>query len=119
MNVTVILNGDIETCCKHILASDVESTLRSWVPAGHDLRIVNRETTDWQPNAIADVAERWFGNEAYPLVYIDDTLCTFGAIPSKKNLIAYLSGEREFGITEENIVSAAKALNYAPRDESQ
>jgi len=88
------------------------------MPPGHDLRIVNRETTPWQLDAIAEVAERWFGNEAYPLVYIDDTLCTFGALPSKKNLVAYLNEEREFGISEENIINAAKAMNYAPQDES-
>ncbi|MDA3948548.1 MAG: hypothetical protein PF508_04895 [Spirochaeta sp.] len=118
MTVTVILNGDIETCCSYILAEDVEPTVRAWMPPGHDLEMVNRETTEWEPDEIAGVAVRWFGREAYPLVYIDETLCTFGALPSKKNLSAYLNGEREFGVTAEDIVNAGKAMNYTPAEGS-
>lgn len=114
MTVTVVLNGDIETCCSFILADEVESTVRGWIPPGHELRIVNRETEEWRPDEIASVAERWFEGEAYPLVYIDDTLCTFGALPSKKSLVAYLTGEREYGVTEDDIVNAAKAMGKQP-----
>jgi hypothetical protein len=118
MTVTVVLNGDVESCCSFFTADEIAPMVRGWMPDGHDLVTIDRETTAWEPDGIATVAERYFAEEAYPLVYIDGTLCTFGALPSRKNLVAYLNGERSFGVSEQDIIGAARAMKKIPAEET-
>ncbi|MFP4152355.1 MAG: hypothetical protein ACLFR8_07000 [Alkalispirochaeta sp.] len=116
MTVTIVLNGDIESCCTFTPANEVESTVRGWIGDAHALQVINLERTEWTPDTLAATAIRYFDNEAYPLVYIDTTLCTFGALPSKKSLLAYLNGDQEYGVTETDIATAAEAMQKEPRE---
>lgn len=110
MTVTIIMNGDVESCCTFIPADKVADMVREWLPAGHDLTVIDLETGDWEPDAIARTAAEYFADKAYPLVYIESALCSFGALPSKKNLLRYLNGEESFGITEGDVIAAARAM---------
>lgn len=110
MTVTIIMKGDVESCCTFIPAEKVEDMVREWLPEGHDLTVIDLETAPWEPDTIARTAASYFAENAYPLVYIDRVLCTFGALPSKKNLLKYLSGEESFGITEGDVIAAARAM---------
>jgi hypothetical protein len=118
MTVTVVLNGDVESCCSYFAVDEIATMVRGWMPDGHELVTIDRETTTWEPDGIAAVAERYFRDEAYPLVYIDDALCTFGALPSRKSLAAYLNGERSFGVSEQDIIGAAKAMKKSPAEDT-
>lgn len=104
------MNGDVESCCTFIPAEKVEGMVRDWLPADHELEVIDLDTGDWEPDTVARTALEHFAETAYPLVYIGRTLCTFGALPSKKNLLKYLGGEESFGITEADIVTAARAM---------
>jgi len=110
MTVTIIMNGDVESCCTFIPAEKVEDMVREWLPEGHDLTVTDLETGDWEPDSIARTAVEYFADKAYPLVYIESTLCSFGALPSKKNLLRYLNGDESFGIVEKDIAAAARAM---------
>ncbi len=121
MTITIILNGDIETCCSFHASDEIEPMVHEWIGDGHTLRVINLEDQSgqqesWTPDAIGATALRYFRDQAYPLVYIDNTLFTFGALPSKKNLNACLAGEKEYGVTEADIVAAAKAMDLPPPD---
>jgi hypothetical protein len=121
MKITVILKGDIETCCSYFLADEIEPMVRQWIGDDHTLQVIDREDETgleepWSPDEIGATAIRYFRAEAYPLVYIGDTLVTFGALPSRKNLTACLAGETEYGVTPEDIVAAAQAMKLPPPD---
>jgi len=116
MTVTIVLNGDIESCCTFTPADEVESTVRGWIGDAHTLQTIDLERTGWDPDTLAATAIRYFDDEAYPLVYLDGILCAFGALPSKKNLLACLNGDQEYGVTETDIVNAAKAMKKEPQE---
>lgn len=116
MNITIVLNGDIENCCSWLSAEDVEPMVRDWLTGDHTLTVVDREQTTWELDELGQLAERWFGLEAYPLVYLDSELCSFGSLPSRKNLTAYITGEQSFSITKDDIVAAGKAMGYQPAE---
>lgn len=111
MTVSIIMNGDVESCCTFVPAKKVEGMVLEWLPEEHALSVIDLENQKWVPDEIARVAVRYFADEAYPLVYIGTTLCAFGALPSQKNLVKYVRGEESFGIDEKDIVAAAKAMN--------
>jgi len=43
---------------------------------------------------------------------VKDQLAMIGGVPNKKELLGMVKGEIEFGITEKDIVEAAKSLGY-------
>jgi len=116
MEVKLVLNGGIKSCCSVTSTEVVQKAVREWLPASDALVVVDKTKQPWTSEGLAAFAEQYFHDEVYPLVFLDDKLAMIGGLPSRKNLLAMTSGEMPYGLTEEDITTAAKSLGYVAED---
>jgi hypothetical protein len=111
MVITLVLNGDIKSCCSVTPAEVVKNTVQGWLSEKDTLVFINRENEEWVPDELAELAIQYFDTESFPLLYLNGKLAMFAGIPSKKNLLTMVNGDTEYGITKNDIIEAAKAMN--------
>jgi hypothetical protein len=108
--VTIILNGDVETCCSFTLATEVAPTVQAWVADSAAVTVHNLEDGPWEHDAMGAYARELFGEQAYPLVYVDGTLTQFGALPTQKSIVRLLSPTDRDSLSREDMEKAARAM---------
>lgn len=118
MVVKLVLNGGIKSCCSVTPTEVVEKGVRSWIPATDELVVIDREKQEWNPDSLAALAQKYFEDSIFPLVYLDDKLTMVGGIPNRQDLLALMSGKIEYGITEKDILDAARENGLIPEDAS-
>jgi len=94
----------------------VEKGVRSWISATDELVVIDREKQEWNPDGLAALAQKYFEDSIFPLVYLDDKLTMVGGIPNRQDLLALMSGKIEYGITEKDILDAAKENGLIPEE---
>lgn len=118
MEVKLVLNGGIKSCCSVTSTEVVEKAVREWLPTSDTLVVIDKTKQPWKSEGLAAFAEQYFNDEVYPLVFLGGTLAMIGGLPSRKNLLAMTSGQMPFGLTEDDIKTAAKSLGYVAEDEA-
>lgn len=113
MSVTLVLNGGIKSCCSVTPTEVVKNSVRAWLPEEVDLKVIDITTEPYELSGLAATAEKYFKEKVYPLVFVKDQLAMIGGVPNKKELLGMVKGDIEFGITENDIIQAAKSLGYA------
>jgi len=108
MKVKIILNGEIKSCCSSYSPDVVREIVQSWIGDRAELEVIDRSQGNFQPDHLAELAEKYFGSSVYPLVYVEDKIAMIGGIPDERSLIEILEGKVEYGITEEGILEEAK-----------
>ena len=119
MVVKVILNGGIKTCCSVTSPDVVQKSLRAWLPKSVELVVIDKTTETWTLSGIAQFAEKYFHDSIYPLLYIDDTLAIIGGVPDRSDLLGLVNGTLKFGITENDILEAAKDQGLVEAESAQ
>lgn len=110
MSVTIVPDGGIKACCS-VTSTEVEQkTVREWLPESETLIVIDKLIQTWEPDGLAKTAEKYFREKMFPLVFVGDTLAMPGGIPNRKTLLALVIGQTEFGISENDIVEAAKSM---------
>ncbi|MBW1999690.1 MAG: hypothetical protein JRJ29_17220 [Deltaproteobacteria bacterium] len=99
MRLTVVLNGGLKTCCSTYSSKYVLEVIKGWVEGTCSVALIDARKEEWEPDDMARLAIEYFGQEAYPFVYIDDLLMEIGRISPKEELITMLSGKPKRGIT--------------------
>lgn len=108
MKVRIVLDGEIKSCCSSYPPDLVREIVRGWLGAEDELEVIDRrQAKNWQPDALVSLAEQYFQNNVYPLVYVNGTLATLGEIPDRESLLKLGAGEVAFGVTEKDILEAA------------
>ena len=108
MKVTIILNGGLKSCCSSYPSEYVRDVVASWLKETGEVEVIDKQQGNWTPDALASVAEKYFGDNIYPLVYCGDTLATIGSLPDADTLVAMATNPADFGVTEGEIREAAK-----------
>ena len=108
MKVTIVLNGGLKSCCSTYPPEYVRDVVAAWLKETGEVEVIDRQQGNWTPDALASLAEKYFGDRIYPLVYRGDTLATIGSLPDADTLVAMATNRANFGITEEDITEAAK-----------
>jgi hypothetical protein len=108
MKVTIILNGGLKSCCSSYPSEYVREVVEGWLKETGEVEVIDKQQGNWSPDALASVAEKYFGDRIYPLVYCGDTLATIGSLPDRDTLVAMATNPVDFGITEDDIREAAK-----------
>ena len=108
MVVKLVLNGGIKSCCSVTPTEVVRKVVREWLPDSDELIIIDREKDEWKPDSLATVAKSCFQDDIFPLVYIGDVLAMIGGLPNRSTLLQMVKGEIEFGISEDDILDAAR-----------
>jgi len=116
MKVTVVLNGGLKSCCSSYPPEYVRGIVATWLKDTGEVEVIDKQQGNWSPDALASVAEKYFGDKIYPLVYLGDTLATIGIIPDEDALVGMTTGQANFGVTEEDIREAAKKYGLLKED---
>ncbi|HUX39302.1 MAG TPA: hypothetical protein VMV44_15490 [Rectinemataceae bacterium] len=107
MEVTLILNGGIKSCCSVTPAETIEKAVREWIGQNNRLLVVDVTRDAWEPDSVTSLAYQHFQDEIFPLTYLDGRLARLGELPGRDHLLAMLDGSMPYGIGEEDILHAA------------
>jgi len=108
MKVAIVLDGGLKSCCTTYPPESVRDIVAIWLKETAEVEVIDRQQGNWSPDALASVAEKYFGDRIYPLVYIENTLATVGNLPDADTLVAMVTNQANFGVTEDDIKGAAK-----------
>ncbi len=108
MKVTIVLDGDLKSCCSSYPPEYVREVVRSWLKETDEVEVIDKQERNWTPDALTSIAEKYFGDSIYPLLYIGDTLATIGSLPDADTLVAMATKRADFGVTEDDIREAVK-----------
>lgn len=110
MEILVILNGGLRSCCSVYPAEIVESALKIWAGKEHEVRVIDRQKEGWEPGKLESLSIELFGEYAYPFIYADGRLITVGYMPDMNTFLEMLNSSELKEVTEEDIRSAAKNI---------
>ncbi len=108
MKVTIVLDGGLKSCWTACPPKSVREMVESWLKETGEVEVVDRQQGNWSPDTLASVAEKYFGDGMYPLVYCGNALATIGYLPDADTLVAMATKQAKFGVTEQDIREAAK-----------
>jgi hypothetical protein len=108
MKITIVLDGGLKSCCSSYPPEYVRDVVASWLKETGEVEVIDKQQGNWSPDDLASVAEKYFGDRIYPLVYCGDTLATIGSLPDADMLVAMVTNQANFGVTEEDIKETAK-----------
>jgi hypothetical protein len=116
MKITIVLDGGLKSCCSSYPPEYVREVVEGWLKEADEIEVIDKQQGNWTPCDLASVAEKYFGDSIYPLLYIGDTLATIGTLPDRDTLVAMTSNQAKFGVTEEDIREAAKRYGMIKED---
>lgn len=108
VKVKIIMDGEIRSCCSSYSPEDVREIVTNWVGDKAEVEILDKNQVSWQPDSLAALAEQYFGQSIYPLVYVDEKLAAIGDIPDSQILLQLIEGQVAFGVTEQEIKEEAR-----------
>ena len=112
MKIRIVLDGGLKSCCTAYPPESVREMVESWLKEAGEVEVIDKQQGNWSPDALASVAEKYFGDKIYPLVYCGDTLATIGSLPDEDSLIAMATSRENFGVTEDDIKKAARNYGF-------
>ncbi|MFW6147806.1 MAG: hypothetical protein ACOC6B_05365 [Thermodesulfobacteriota bacterium] len=107
MRITIVLNGGLKSCCSTYPPEYVHEIVKNWMDGICHVAVIDAEKESWNPDELASLSIKYFDQQAYPFIYIDDLLMDTGRIPPKEELITILSQEPRRGITRHDLEEAA------------
>jgi disulfide oxidoreductase YuzD len=111
MKVKIVLNGGLRSCCSSYPPEFVREIVKSWLSETdiiEGIDIIDKKEENYLPDELASLAEKYFGEAIYPLVYIGETLVAIGDIPNNDTLSKMATEQEKFCITEKDILDAAE-----------
>jgi len=119
MKVTIVLNGGFTSSCgcSTYPPEYVGEMVKSWLKGIAEVEVIDKQKESWTPDNLASMVTEYFGDNAYPLLYIGETLATAGSLPDMNTLRAMATNKIKFGVTEKDITEAAKRYELI-RDEA-
>jgi len=114
MKVKVILNGGLRSCCSSYPPELIQEILKDWVRAEDELEVIDKQKSAWEPDELARLAEQYFSDAIYPLLYVGDVLVTVGDLPDKETLQKILSDPKKYSLTKEDILEEASRRGLRP-----
>jgi len=108
MNITVVLNGGLKSCCTTYPPEFVLEFLQERMDDDIEVQVIDSEKENWTPNRLASTAIEYFGESAFPLIYIKGKLAVIGSLPDTETLIQIMHSGKNREITESEIIEAAK-----------
>ncbi len=108
MKVKIVLNGGLRSCCSSYPPELVYEMVRSWFSETDEIKVMDKKEGNYVPDELAFLAEKYFSEAIYPLVYIGEALVAIGDIPDKDTLLKMATEQEKFCITEKDILGAAE-----------
>ncbi|MGC8803783.1 MAG: hypothetical protein ACP5PS_08445 [Bacteroidales bacterium] len=107
----IILKGGLKSCCSTYSAADMKRYTKSWFDNLTDVEynVIDIDYDEYDTGPLADLAYKYFGNQIFPLVYLNGQLMSIGMFPNQDECLQII--ENPTVITKEDIEEAAKRYN--------
>ena len=112
MKLCVVLNGGLQSCCSVYSPEIVHEIVENWTEGMCEVRVIDAKKEAWEPDEMASLAIDYFGEYAYPFIYIDDVLINFGHFPTRRELFAVLLQEKRKSVSKKDMIEAAKKYGF-------
>lgn len=111
MEIRVILNGELKTCCSAYPTEQVQSILNGWFDGTNEVEavVVDIKKEDWHQDELFTLAFKYFGDNVFPLVYVGEKLIAIGSLPGRDDLLQMALNGVQDAITENDILKAAQS----------
>jgi len=115
MKIKVILNGGLKSCCQTYSSDMIRKALKGWFKndEGFLTEVIDKKATDIELDQLASLAEQYFGEKIYPLVYVGDVLAAVGNLPDSQILHKMVLNPDRIRINEQDILDAAQKHGIA------
>jgi hypothetical protein len=112
MKVTIVLDGGLKSCCTTYPPEFILEFVQIQIEGRAEVQVIDRQNEEWVPDNVASKAIEYFNERAFPLVYLGDKLAFIGSLPDNEALEQMVNSEEITGITEEDIINAAKKYGF-------
>ena len=115
MKIKVILNGGLKSCCQTYSPDMIHKALKGWFKNDEaiETEVVDKMESEIQLDHLGSLAQQYFGDKIYPLVYVGDVLAAVGNLPDSQILHKMVQNPDRIGISEQDILDAAKKHGVA------
>jgi len=69
MKITIVLDGGLKSCCSSYPPEYVCDMVASRLEETGEVDVIDKQQGNWIPDDLASIAEKYFGDKIYPLVY--------------------------------------------------
>lgn len=108
----IVLNGGLQSCCSVYPPELVKEIVGEWTEGMCNLEVIDAKSEEWKADELASLAIKYFGEHAYPFIYIDDILIMIGHFPSRGEFIAFLLHDEIKGIGKDEIEELARNYGF-------
>ena len=119
MEIRVILNGELKTCCSAYPTDQVQTILDSWFAGDDKVEpvVVDIKKENWHQDELFTLAFKYFGDNVFPLVYVGDKLAAIGNLPGRDDLWKMAVNGFDDEITAKDILDTARVQGLEVTDE--
>ena len=73
-----------------------------------EVEVIDQQEEKWTPDKLVSLAQQYFSDQTFPIVYIDEKLMSLGSLPDASSLMRMVEMKDQYSIRKEDIISAAK-----------
>ncbi len=120
MEIKILLNGGLKTCCSSYPTEQIRSVMQQWFKHVKDVTVTVLDTQEEkiELDELCTLAFEYFGDQIFPVVYSDNKLMVLGNLPDRDTLLQMARGEFARSITKEDILQAARNYGVSEADMS-
>ena len=118
MELQIILNGGLKTCCSSYPTEQIRSVMQQWFGHIKDMTVTVSDAREEkiELDELGALAFELFGDQIFPVVYAGGKLMALGNLPDRSSLLQMAKGEISGSITKEDILQAAKNYGISEAD---
>ncbi|MDZ7723393.1 MAG: hypothetical protein U5R06_11460 [candidate division KSB1 bacterium] len=111
MKIIVLLNGGLKTCCKTLPTDMVRISLENWFKSDKniEMNVIDKTESDVKFDKLASLAVNALGDNAYPMIFLDNVLMSVGKLPEYRTLHDMARQPHRAGLTEQDIFKLENA----------
>jgi len=111
MTINVILHGGLKSCCQTLPTDMVRISMEKWFKSDEniDIHVIDKTESDVTLDKLASLAVNTLGDNAYPMIFLDNVLMSVGKLPEYRMLHDMTRQPHPSGLTEQDILRLENA----------
>jgi hypothetical protein len=111
MTIKVILNGGLKTCYRTLPTEMVRISMENWFKKDEniEMNVIDKTESDFNLDKLASLAVKALGDNAYPMIFIDNVLMSIGKLPEYRTLHDMVRQPHPVKLTEQDIFKLKNA----------
>ncbi len=118
MEIKILLNGGLKTCCSSYPTEQIRSVMQQWFGHIKDMTVTVLDAREEKIDLdeLGALAFELFGDQIFPAVYAGDKLMALGNLPDRGSLLKMAKGDISGGISKDDILQAANNYGVSEAD---